>query len=65
MISHKELIQHKVEEVLQYLSEAPIDLSTCIYHDNLYDLCATDVFNALTDLAEQRADEYKLKDYNK
>jgi hypothetical protein len=65
MQSIEELTQTKVEEVLAFLDEAPIDLIfTCINHDSLYLACEQDVINTLASLAEAKSDELKEEQFN-
>ena len=60
----EELTIHKLEELLEYLELAPIDLSSVIYHDKLFELAESVVINDLVAELEAKADEEKLKDYD-
>ena len=56
--------QLRYDEIIEYLAEAPVDLSTAIYYDTLWDLSYDDVINEVISEAEARANEEKLKDYD-
>ena len=58
----EERAQDLVDTVLEFLEDAPIDLTPLIYHDELYEACYAEVMSKLADEADFRRDE--LKDYN-
>jgi len=51
------LTQDRLEELQEYLDEAPVDLTTVILHDALYELAYQSVIDDLTSEAEARREE--------
>jgi len=60
--------EDKVQEVLEYLDNSPINLDAIIQHDEVWETCYKWVINELTAEAEAREDERKesllLGEYN-
>jgi len=61
-LEFEELVEIRLEEILQYLTESDVDLSTAICHDMLYDIAWTSVVDDKTAEAEARAEEERLGD---
>ena len=64
MIDLQEATQQRYDELIEYLQEAPIDVSSEMYFDNLWGLCHAAVIDELTSEAEARRDELKEESYN-
>jgi hypothetical protein len=52
MLNIDALVEAKVDEVLEYLDEAPVVMDPAIAHDVLYDLCREKVIDDLAANAE-------------
>lgn len=62
MIDLQEATGVLYEELIAYLQDAPINITTEIHYDTLWELCYDEVINRLADAAEAAAEEKKLKD---
>jgi hypothetical protein len=60
----EEQIQEVYEELLNYIDSAPIDISTAIYHEVLWELSEDECNNRLQDKADFERDAIKNGDYN-
>jgi len=56
-----ELAQERVVETLEYLDNAPMDITSAIYHDILYSLAYNSVIDDLIAEAESKREEEKLR----
>jgi len=57
-------IEDRLQEITDYLDEAPYNLSTVIFHDALYELSYQSVMDDLADASEARAEEERYGDYD-
>ena len=53
-----------IQQVLEYLDEAPIKIGQAICHDELYDLCYNQIIDDLTAEEENRKEEAKYEQFN-
>ena len=64
LIDIEEVTNDRLEELLEYIQEAPVDISNAILHDELYELAYQSVMNDLIAEAEDREEERKLEALN-
>jgi len=60
----EEQIQEVYEELLNYLDNSPLNISTAIYYDVLWQLAEDEINNRLQDKADYERDAIKNGDYD-
>ena len=53
-----------IQQVFEYLDEAPIKMENVICHDDLYDICEQQIIDDLTAEEENRKEEAKYEQFN-
>ena len=64
LVDIEQMTQDRYEDLVEYLQEAPIDISSVMYHDELYDLAYKSVMADLTAESEARYEESRLGSYD-
>ena len=60
----EEQIQEVYEELLNYLDNSPLNISTAIYYDVLWQLAEDEINNRLQDKADYERDAIKNGDHD-
>lgn len=63
LIDIEQETQDRVEEILEFLDDAPITITDAIMHDVLYTLAYNSIMDDHTAEAEARRDEEKLEEF--
>jgi len=58
-----DVVQDKLEDLLEYLQDAPVNIHSAILHDELYDIVYKSVISDMAAMKEDKDDEDRLDAY--